>query len=241
VPGPAGYPAPAPVDPLDGGAAVAEREPHASGELAAHPPPALAASEAMRADAPLVEAVPPPQPLPLGRQLLVQLGLATPSPGREIGLGVVLGVGAWMAVIVAVALIAFFLIYVLGAKGALPKQPPTLIVWLAGLPWGLRLLLALSAGVVEESFFRGLLQPRVGIVLSTAMFVLAHTAYGQPFLLVAVGLLSVIYALLVRWRQNIWPAMTAHALFDGVQLLVIIPTALKMMGGHLPASLLGLF
>jgi membrane protease YdiL (CAAX protease family) len=182
-----------------------------------------------------------PARLPLGRQLAIQLGLATPSPGREVGLGLLLGVGAWMAVIVAVALVALFVVYGLGAKGALPKQPPALIPWLAGLPFGLRLLLALSAGVVEEGFFRGLLQPRVGITLSTGMFILAHTSYGQPFLLVGVGILSVIYALLVRWRQNIWPAMAAHALFDGVQLLVIIPAALKMMGGHMPAALLGLF
>ncbi len=214
----------------------------ASAELAGYP--AMAPAEPMApepAAAPLAEAPVPPPRVPLGRQLLVQLGLATPRPAREIGLGVVLGVGAWMAVIVAVAIVAFFLLYVLGAKGALPKQPPALIPWLAGLPFGIRLLLALSAGVVEEGFFRGLLQPRMGIVLSTAMFVLAHTAYGQPFLLLGVGILSVIYALIVRWRQNIWVAMTAHTLFDGVQLLVIIPAALKMMGGHLPAAPLGLF
>lgn len=229
------------VDPLASGEAVAPARPAAPAELTAHPPPPPIA-EPDPVAAPVVEAVPAPPPrLSLGRQLLVQLGLATRAPAREVGLGVVLGIGAWMAVIVAVAIIAFLLIYVVGAKGALPKQPPQLIAWLAGLPWGLRLLLALSAGVVEESFFRGLLQPRVGIVLSTLFFILAHTAYGQPFLLVAVGLLSIIYALLVRWRQNIWPAMTAHALFDGVQLLVIIPAALKMMGGHAPQSLLGLF
>jgi membrane protease YdiL (CAAX protease family) len=33
----------------------------------------------------------------------------------------------------------------------------------------------------------------------------------------------------VRWRQNIWPAIAAHALFDSVQLLVIIPMALRFM------------
>lgn len=243
----AAYPPPAapalvPMGSTNGGEAVAEPEPAEPAGLAAHPA-ALPIPAPAGTDAPLVETPAPPGPrrLTLGRQLLVQLGLATPRPAREVGLGVVLGIGAWMAVIVAVAIVAFLLIYVLGAKGALPKQPPQVIAWLAGLPWGLRLLLALSAGVVEESFFRGLLQPRMGIVLSTLFFVLAHTAYGQPFLLIAVGLLSIIYAFLVRWRQNIWAAITAHALFDGVQLLVIIPTALKMMGGHLPVAPLAFF
>jgi len=92
-----------------------------------------------------------------------------------------------------------------------------------------RLLISLSAGVVEETFFRGFLQPRVGILLSTLLFVLAHFSYGQPLMLVGIGTLSLIYAFLVRWRQNIWPAIAAHALFDGVQLLVVIPAALRLM------------
>jgi membrane protease YdiL (CAAX protease family) len=103
-----------------------------------------------------------------------------------------------------------------------------------------RFLVSLSAGVVEESFFRGFLQPRVGILLSTACFTLAHLSYGQPFMLVGIALLSLIYGLLVKWRQNVWPAIAAHALFDGVQLLVIVPAALKMLqgtGGKLAAFL----
>ena len=48
-------------------------------------------------------------------------------------------------------------------------------------------------------------------------------------MLVGITLLSLIYALLVRWRQNIWPAIAAHFLFDAVQLLFVIPSALKYM------------
>ena len=43
-------------------------------------------------------------------------------------------------------------------------------------------------------------------------------------MLIGITLLSLIYGLLVKWRQNIWPAIAAHALFDGVQLLVIVPS-----------------
>ena len=35
--------------------------------------------------------------------------------------------------------------------------------------------------------------------------------------------------LLVIWRQNIWPAIAAHTLFDAMQLLVIIPWALNLL------------
>ena len=83
----------------------------------------------------------------------------------------------------------------LGGEEALPKQPPALIPWIAALPVGVRLLISLSAGVVEEIFFRGFLQPRIGIFLSTVLFVLAHFSYGQPFMLVGITLLSLIYCL----------------------------------------------
>jgi membrane protease YdiL (CAAX protease family) len=174
-------------------------------------------------------APPPPDPS-FFRRVAAQLGLLAPSPGREIGLGLVLGVGIWAAVLVAIIAIALLLM-AFGAGDLLPKQPPALIPFLAALPFGVRLLLSLSAGVVEETFFRGFLQPRIGILLSTALFALAHASYGQPFMLVGVSLLSLIYALLVRWRQTVWPAIAAHALFDGVQLLVVVPAALKFIHG----------
>ena len=112
-----------------------------------------------------------------------------------------------------------------GAAGAFPPM----IGWVVALPIAVRIALSLSAGVVEETFFRGFLQPRVGIALSTFLFVLAHLSYEQPFLLIGVFLLSLLFAGLVRWRQNIWAAMVAHSVFDGIQLLIVIPAALELM------------
>lgn len=158
-----------------------------------------------------------------------QLGLATRSPLVEVGVGLVFGVGAWLVVLAGIVLVALA-VSALGGDELLPQQPPAMIPWIAGQPVALRLGIALSAGVVEEVFFRGLLQPRVGIALSTAIFALAHAAYGQPFLLVGVTLLSLLYAALVRWRQSVWAAMAAHTLFDAVQLLIVIPSVLEMWG-----------
>lgn len=159
-----------------------------------------------------------------------QVGLAAPSPLREIGVGLVFGVGAWLAVLVGVVAVALA-VSALGGQEALPQKPPAMIPWIAAQPMALRLAIALSAGVVEEIFFRGLLQPRAGVVLSTALFALAHAAYGEPFLLVGVTLLSLLYAGLVRWRQSVWAAIAAHVLFDAVQLLVVIPSVLEVWGG----------
>ena len=171
---------------------------------------------------------PAPPPVPLFRQFLAQFGFVAPDVPREIGVGVLVGIGSWGAVL-AVAILLGLLLMALGADEALPKEPPPLIPWIAALPVGVRILISLSAGVVEETFFRGFLQPRIGIFLSTLLFVLAHFSYGQPLMLAGIGTLSLIYAFLVRWRQNIWPAIAAHFLFDAVQLLFIIPAALKYM------------
>lgn len=171
---------------------------------------------------------PPPPPAPLAWQLAAQFGFVARSVPREIGLGVLLGVGAWVAVLAGVILIGL-LIVLLGGDEAIPKAPPALVPWIAGLPIWVRLLISLSAGVVEEWFFRGFLQPRMGILLSTGFFVLAHFSYGQPFMLIGITILSLIYGLLVKWRQNIWPAIAAHTLFDAVQLLVVIPAALRLL------------
>jgi membrane protease YdiL (CAAX protease family) len=178
-----------------------------------------------------VPVAPPPLAPPrrsLLRRFAEQFGFAAPDLGKELGLGVVLGIAAWLGVL-AVAMALGLALYALGGEELLPKRPPDVVPWIAALPITLRLLLSVSAGVVEETFFRGFLQPRIGLLASTALFALAHASYGQPFLLVGVTLLSLIYGLLVRWRQSIWAAITAHVLFDAVQLLVVIPAALKMI------------
>jgi membrane protease YdiL (CAAX protease family) len=140
----------------------------------------------------------------------------------------------------AVALAAAWAIAAAGGQGLLPTAPPALVAYLAAQPALLRLGVSVSAGVVEEVFFRGFLQPRLGLLLTTVLFVLAHTGYGQPLQLVGVAVLSVIYGALSRWRGNVWAAVSAHALFDAVQLLIVIPAALQMLPeGAPPPSPLG--
>jgi len=159
---------------------------------------------------------------------LEQFGFRATEIPREIGIGLVAGVVAWFGVICSL-LVAALVIYFVGGEEALPTQPPEMIGWLVALPIGIRLALSLSAGVVEETFFRGFLQPRAGIALSTVLFVLAHLSYGQPLLLLGVCLLSLFFAQLVRWRQSIWAAIVAHAVFDAIQLLIVIPAAMKFV------------
>lgn len=158
----------------------------------------------------------------LGRRLARAFRLASPRPLREIGLGLWAGVTIWGGVILFVLALAAAIL-ALGGEGIVPEGPPGVVGFLVAQPVWLRVAMALSAGVVEEAFFRGFLQPRIGLVFSTALFVLAHWSYGEPFLLVGVTILSLVFGLLARRRGDVWAAMTAHAVFDAVQLLVVIP------------------
>lgn len=174
--------------------------------------------------APVVPATPPGPSL--ARRFSDQFGLTAPNVGLELGYGLFLGVGFWLLALGAIFVFALLLV-ALGGEKALPQEVPSVIPLIAGLPIWLRLLVSLSAGFFEEIFFRGFLQPRIGLPLSTALFALAHLSYGQPFMLVGLTFLSVLLGLSVKWRQNVWPAIVAHAVFDAVQLLVLVPIALR--------------
>ena len=156
-----------------------------------------------------------------------QLGLRARDIGTELSIGLAAGLVGWLAVLAA-ALLLGLLVAGVGGEGVLNQEPAEQIVWLVSLPVGLRLAVSLAAGVVEEIFFRGFLQPRIGISASTVLFVGAHLAYGEPFMLFGVTLLSLFYACLAAWRRSVWAAMTAHFLFDAVQLLVVIPAVLQV-------------
>jgi membrane protease YdiL (CAAX protease family) len=148
------------------------------------------------------------------------------SARHELAVGAGVGLAIWLGVLLVLLLLAG-LVSLLGGREALPQEPPAIVLWIGALPLWARASVAISAGVVEEVFFRGFLQPRVGVLASTALFALAHLGYGQPFMLVGVTLLSLLYAELRRRRGSVWAPIAAHAIFDLVQLLVVVPLVAK--------------
>lgn len=168
----------------------------------------------------------------------VQFGWHTPTPRADVGIGLAAGVVIWVAVLAVMAAVAV-LIAAFGGEAILPKRPPALVAWLALQPFLLRVALAISAGVVEETFFRGFLEPRLGVGATTVLFVLAHLSYDQPWMLVGVTLLSLGFSALCRWRRTIVPAVIAHTVFDAIQLLIAIPAILELGGGAWPVAAAG--
>lgn len=156
-------------------------------------------------------------------ELLRQCGLAPREPFREMLYGLTVAPLLWLGVLVVLALVGLALKSGGGAEW-LPQEASPMITFMAGLPVLVRLGLSLSAGIVEEVFFRGFLQRRIGILASSALFVIAHLSYGQPIMLVGITLLSFGFAFLTRWRGNVWPAAVAHTFFDAIQLFWVIPS-----------------
>jgi membrane protease YdiL (CAAX protease family) len=87
--------------------------------------------------------------------------------------------------------------------------------------------IALAAGVCEELLFRGALQPRVGILISSVVWASYHLQYmcnGVPspanLYLVLLGL---VFGALRKWG-GLWPAILAHGVYDGIILLHLLGT-----------------
>jgi membrane protease YdiL (CAAX protease family) len=148
--------------------------------------------------------------------------------GQAVMTGFAVGVGGWIATI----MLALAVGLVLNAAGVLPKnpQPSPMIGWMAALPIWKKGTIVLSAMTIEEAFFRGWLQKRVGLIVSTLLFALAHSGLGQPLLLIGVAIISLIIGFTFYRSKNLLPGVIAHGIFDAVQLFVIIPVVFKMTG-----------
>jgi membrane protease YdiL (CAAX protease family) len=89
--------------------------------------------------------------------------------------------------------------------------------------------LSVSAGICEETIFRGYLQQQfiavtksvpAGILLSAAVFGIGH-AYEGLRMILPVGLYGVMFGVLSYWRRSVRPGMIAHAWHDALIGIVV--------------------
>jgi uncharacterized protein len=82
-------------------------------------------------------------------------------------------------------------------------------------------LLAVCAGIGEEIWLRGAIQPIFGNLLTSIFFTLLHSQYfGQPQLLLLFGV-SLAFGVL-RQRQSTNAAILAHFMFNFIQMMLLI-------------------
>ncbi len=166
--------------------------------------------------------------LAVGRpSLLSFFNIQRERGGEAVMIGLAVGIAGWIfTLVVALAFAAL-----LNAAGLIDNPKPSPVIgFMASMPGWKKALLVFSAMTVEEMFFRGWLQKRIGLIASTSLFALAHFTLGQPLLLIGVAMISLVIGFTFYRTKNLVPGMIAHGVFDAVQLFVIIPIAFKVAG-----------
>jgi hypothetical protein len=85
-------------------------------------------------------------------------------------------------------------------------------------------LLAFASGLAEEMFFRGALQPRVGLVLASLMFGIVHFVPRREFLPWTVFALAAGFGFgaLYDATGNLVAPVVAHTVVNGINLPLLI-------------------
>lgn len=122
------------------------------------------------------------------------------------------------------ALFAFGLLLSAIVHYGLIEEPQTSEYVLAIKPqlnWFWIVAIPLVAAVTEEIFFRGFLQPRVGLWASSVLFGVVHIGYGTVLQVVAPFLLGLLFAFLYLKTKTLWAPIAGHFAFDFVQLTLL--------------------
>ena len=156
------------------------------------------------------------------------LGVGPNDLLARVGRGLVLGCVGWLLTVMITGAAASAMTAT--GRAAAPIEIPPIMVWLAELPLLYKLLIIAAAMTIEEGFFRGFLQPRVGWFISSVLFACSHFSYGLPFMIVGVFTFSLVIGRSFARTGDLLPCIVAHGVFDGVQLLIILPWAVQAWG-----------
>jgi membrane protease YdiL (CAAX protease family) len=142
------------------------------------------------------------------RQVLRDIGIAL---GFWIVAAMLLWIFGWLLRIVALGRNVYML----------PQRGIELTFWIA---------LSVTAGICEETIFRGYLQRQfmaltksapAGILLSAATFGAAH-AYQGFRMTILIALYGAMFGILAYWRASVRPGMIAHAWQDSLNGVLAI-------------------
>jgi membrane protease YdiL (CAAX protease family) len=81
------------------------------------------------------------------------------------------------------------------------------------------LLIGIGAALGEETLFRGALQPRLGIILTSILWAVIHVQYGPSVLLINIFVLSLALGFLRR-RVNTTATFLVHASYNFLTVLL---------------------
>ncbi|MBO0705662.1 MAG: CPBP family intramembrane metalloprotease [Candidatus Dormibacteraeota bacterium] len=179
--------------------------------------------------------------LPFLAAALLGVGLFIRRSPRETLARLALVRPAWWHVVLALACAGVFYAFSLGADAAAQTLTPEISrkvgaateELFGGLtnPLGIATI-ALSSGICEEAFFRGALQPRVGLLWASFVFAIVHTQYGLSIQEVAVFVLALGLGFL-RSRTNTTTTMICHVVYNTI---VAVHLSTVLLGPSLAAE-----
>jgi uncharacterized protein len=79
--------------------------------------------------------------------------------------------------------------------------------------------IGLSAGIGEELLFRGALQPRFGLGITTLLFTVGHVQYELSPALLSVFVIGLVLGI-IRQRYNTTVAIIIHAAYNAIGVLL---------------------
>lgn len=141
--------------------------------------------------------------------------LDAPHPlGVQIALGALLGAPLAVAVVTLLLGARWLASFRRVAVAVLDEVRPTR---------GDMLLISINAGFAEELFFRGVLQPMIGLLAASFVFALLHTGLPRSRNVILFAVYAFAMGVLlgvVAGRSGLVAAMVAHAVYDFVFLLI---------------------
>jgi membrane protease YdiL (CAAX protease family) len=122
------------------------------------------------------------------------------------------------------------LIAALGSVLSIPRGDSGMAQALFALPLILRVALAVTAGIYEETLFRGYAIERLTALtgskwlagaVSVVAFTLAHWSYWGLAQLFPIAIVGTLVTLLYLWRRNLVLNIIAHATTDAIGLVLV--------------------
>lgn len=148
-----------------------------------------------------------------GDEATERLGLRIPTP-QDVGVGLAAVIPAFGFAMIGSLLTMLF------QPDVVDRLTETLDNMTSGIdnPVG-AIFLGLVTGIGEEVLFRGAIQPRFGIIITTALWVLLHTQYELTFVIVGLVLMGLMLGL-IRKHVGTTAAIITHAVYNALVVLI---------------------
>lgn len=89
------------------------------------------------------------------------------------------------------------------------------------LPFYILIFAVTVAPISEELFFRALLVPRTGVILSSLLFGAMHFAYGSVVEVAGAALIGIVLAVIFRVAKSITPCLIIHIVYNLMSIAVM--------------------